>query len=143
MPKKIELKTKESKQSPTASLNALKDMQKRADAKKLLALFKKATGKPATMWGPSIIGFGSYTYTRSNGDVGEFLATGFSPRAQNLSIYILPGYGDHGDLLKKLGPHKLGKSCLYIKKLEDIDLNVLEQLVKAGLADLKKRYPVK
>lgn len=143
MPKKVELKTKETKQSPTTFLNTITDEKQRKDAKKLLTLFKNVTGKQPKMWGPAIIGFGSYTYTRSNGDVGEFLATGFSPRKGNLTLYIMPGYQDYSDLLKKLGPHKLGKSCLYIKKLEDIDTKVLEKLIKRGLTDLEKTHQVK
>lgn len=143
MPKQIDLKTKETSQSPGAFINTIKDPSKRADAKKLLTLFKRATGKPAKMWGPSIIGFGSYTYTRANGDVGEYFATGFSPRTSALTLYIMPGYTDYRDLLAKLGPHKLGKSCLYIQHLEKIDLTVLEKLIRTGLRDLKKHHPVK
>ncbi|MEX0918063.1 MAG: DUF1801 domain-containing protein [Candidatus Paceibacterota bacterium] len=143
MPKKIVLKTKETKRSPAAFLNTVTDKEQRTDAKKLLALFRKVTGKQPKMWGPSIIGFGSYTYTRSNGDVGEFLATGFSPRKGNLTLYIMPGYQNYDDMLKKLGPHKLGKSCLDIKELEDIDTQVLEKLIKRGLVDLKKTHLVK
>lgn len=141
MSKKIVLKNKETAQSPHAFIASITDPQKHRDAKRLLALFKKATGKPAKMWGPAMIGFGSYTYTRANGDVGEYFATGFSPRANALTIYIMPGYNDYGDLLSKLGPHTLGKSCLYIKHLENIDLAVLEKLIRAGLRDLKEKYP--
>lgn len=142
MPKKVVLKTKETKESVPAFLNAIEDDGKRTDAKKLLRIFTNATGKPAKMWGSSIIGFGSYTYTRANGETAEFMATGFSPRANALTLYIMPGYQDYGALLAKLGPHKLGKSCLYIKKLDDIDLKVLETLIKRGISDLKKTHSV-
>ena len=143
MPKKLTLKTRETGQSVTAFLNAIDDAEKRTDVKKLLAIFKKATGKPAKMWGAAIVGFGSYAYTRANGDSAEFMATGFSPRATALTLYIMPGYADYSDLLSKLGPHKLGKSCLYIKALDDIDTNVLARLIKRGLADLRKTHRVK
>lgn len=142
MPKKVVLKTRETKESVPAFLNAIEDDGKRTDAKKLLRIFTNATGKPAKMWGSSIIGFGSYTYTRANGETAEFMATGFSPRANALTLYIMPGYQDYGALLAKLGPHKLGKSCLYIKKLDDIDLKVLETLIKRGISDLKKTHSV-
>ncbi len=95
------------------------------------------------MWGSSIIGFGEYHYTYPSGQTGDWMATGFSPRKNALTIYIMPGYADYGALLKKLGPHKLGKSCLYIKRLSDIDTTILEKLVKRGITDLKKKYPVK
>ena len=142
MAKKVEMKTKETRASVPAFLDSIEDAAKRADVKKLLAIFKKVTGKPAKMWGPSIVGFGSYTYTRANGDTAEFMATGFSPRASALTLYIMPGYEDYGALLAKLGSYKLGKSCLYIKKLDDIDTKVLETLIKQGLTDLKKLHKV-
>jgi hypothetical protein len=94
------------------------------------------------MWGPTIIGYGQYHYTYGSGRAGEFLATGFSPRKANLSIYILPGYADFGAILSRLGKHTIGKSCLYVNKLADIDLDVLEELIRAGLDDLGTRWPV-
>lgn len=142
MPKKIELKTGKSKASVSAFITGVEDAKKRKDAKTLLALFKEVTGKPAVMWGPSIIGFGEFVYHRSNGDEGTYCATGFSPRSANLTIYIMPGYNDYGALLKKLGPHKLGKGCLYLKRLDDIDLKVLRELITRGLKDLKKTHKV-
>lgn len=116
---------------------------RRADAETLLALFERITGWNAKMWGPSLIGFGEYHYKYDSGREGDFLATGFSPRKANMSVYILPGYEDYEDILSRLGKHKMGKSCLYINKLADVDLDVLEELIKAGLADLSKKYPVK
>lgn len=92
------------------------------------------------MWGPSIVGFGSYVYHRSNGVRGEFMATGFSPRKSGPVLYIMPGYKDYSDLLNKLGKHKLGKSCLYLKSVADVDQKVLEKLIKCGLKDLKKTH---
>ncbi|MEM9336864.1 MAG: DUF1801 domain-containing protein [Patescibacteria group bacterium] len=141
MAKKIILKTAENKLSPATYIASLpKDQQ--AEAKMLLKLFKGATGKPAKMWGTSIIGFGKYIYHRSNGDEGEFLATGFSMRKSGPTLYIMPGYTDYSDLMKQLGPHKLGKSCLYLKNLEGIDLKIVTALIKQGLKDLAKTHTV-
>ena len=94
------------------------------------------------MWGPSIIGYGRYHYRYKSGREGDFLATGFSPRKANLSIYIMPGYQDYSEILNRLGKHKLGKSCLYVNKLADIDLEVLAELIRAGLQDLDRVWPV-
>ena len=140
MPKKVILKTKPNTASVSDFIKNISEDRLRQDCKTLLSLFKKATGKPAKLWGSSIIGFGSYTYHRSNGDEGKFMATGFSPRQSGPTIYIMPGYQDYNSLLKKLGPHKLGKSCLYLKNLEGINLIILEKLIKQGLSDLKKNH---
>ena len=140
MPKKIQLKTSKNKTSVSAFLNSIEDENLRRDSKALLRLFKESTGMKPKMWGTSIVGFGEYTYHRANGDEGNFMATGFSPRKSGPTLYIMPGYTDYRPLLKKLGPHKLGKSCLYLKSLEGIDLKVVDKLIKAGLKDLKKNY---
>lgn len=105
-----------------------------------MKVFKDATGLKPKMWGDSIIGFGEYTYYRSNGAEGQFMACGFSPRKSGPTLYIMPGYTDYGTILEKLGPHKLGKSCLYLKSLENIDLIVITKLIKMGLKDLKKNH---
>ncbi|MGH1464288.1 MAG: DUF1801 domain-containing protein [Cognatishimia sp.] len=115
---------------------------RRADAMVLLKLFAAETGFDPVMWGPSIIGFGRYHYRYATGREGDFLATGFSPRKANLSIYIMPGYQDYSEIMGRLGKHKLGKSCLYVNKLADIDLDVLRELIRAGVADLNKIWPV-
>lgn len=94
------------------------------------------------MWGPSVIGYGRYHYRYDSGREGDFLATGFSPRKAAISVYILPGYADFGAILKDLGKHRLGKSCLYINRLSDIDEGVLKRLIRAGLDDLGKRWSV-
>ena len=107
-----------------------------ADAKILVQLFATITGQSAKMWGPSIIGFGQYHYVYDSGREGDFLATGFSPRKANLSIYVMPGYQDYSEILSRLGKHKLAKACVYINKLSDIDIGVLEELIRAGLRDL-------
>ena len=108
----------------------------------LAALFQEVTRFAPQMWGPSIVGYGRYHYTYESGRQGDFLATGFSPRKAAFSIYILPGYTDFGPILDRLGKHKTGKSCLYVNKLADIDLAVLGELIRAGLADLARRWPV-
>lgn len=115
---------------------------RRADAIALNEMFTRVTGWQPRMWGPTMIGYGQYHYIYDSGREGDCLATGFSPRKANLSIYILPGYGDFGDYLARLGKHKIGKSCLYINKLADVDMGVLEELVRAGLDDLATRWPV-
>ena len=95
------------------------------------------------MWGPSIVGYGEYHYKYDSGREGDFLITGFSPRKQALTVYIMPGFSQYDDLMTKLGKYKTGRSCLYINKLEDIDLKVLETLIKKSAAYMKKKYGVK
>ncbi len=112
------------------------------DAAELVGIFTDATGFDPVMWGPSIVGFGRYHYRYATGREGDFLATGFSPRKTSLSIYIMPGYGAFDDILARLGKHKTGKSCLYVNKLDDIDLDVLRELIAAGLRDLSTHWPV-
>ena len=116
---------------------------RRQDAAVLVDLFSNVTEFAPKLWGDSIVGFGQYHYRYATGREGDFLATGFSPRKPNLSIYIMPGDGDFSDILKNLGKHKLGKSCLYINKLADIDLDVLAQLIAAGLERLDQIWPVR
>lgn len=115
---------------------------RRADAQTLNTLFQKITGHPPKMWGPTIIGYGQYHYTYDSGRQGDAIATGFSPRKSNLSIYIMPGYTDFDHILADLGKHKKGKSCLTINKLADVDINVLETLIRAGLADLGQQWNI-
>lgn len=115
---------------------------RRADAETLIELMGRITGWEAKMWGPAIIGFGEYHYKYDSGREGDFMRTGFSPRKQNMVVYIMPGYSDYGAILDRLGKHKLGKSCLYINKLADVDLTVLEELIRAGLDDMAKKYPL-
>ena len=116
--------------------------RKRAEARQLDALFRRVTGWAPVMWGPSMIGYGSYHYVYDSGREGDMLATGFSPRKARHSIYILPGYADYGPILDRLGKHATGKSCLYVNKLADIDLNVLAELIEAGVRDLSEKWPV-
>ncbi|MEY8095913.1 DUF1801 domain-containing protein [Falsihalocynthiibacter sp. S25ZX9] len=123
-------------------LAAVPSPQKRADAVELDALFRRVTRFDPVMWGPSIVGYGRYHYQYESGREGDFLATGFSPRKANFSIYILPGYADFSDILASLGKFKIGKSCLYFNKLADIDVAILERLISAGLKDLNTRWPL-
>ena len=110
------------------------------DCKTLVKLFKEVTGKPAKMWGPSIVGFGSYHYVYDSGREGDAPLLGFSPRKPDLVLYIAPYPGDL-ELKKKLGKHKAGAGCLYVRKLADIDPAVLRELARASLQALNKRYP--
>ncbi|WP_085804633.1 DUF1801 domain-containing protein [Roseovarius albus] len=135
-------KTQPSDIDPAAFISGVEHPTRRGDGEALLDLFGKVTGFQPRMWGPTIIGYGRYNYRYASGREGDFLATGFSPRKANLSIYIMPGYQDYGKILARLGKHKLGKSCLYVNKLADIDLEVLGELIRAGLADLDKIWPV-
>lgn len=140
MPKKVELKTAKNESNPKSFLSKISDKKLKEDCYILFELFEQATGLQAKMWGDSIIGFGEYTYFRSNGDEGQFMAAGFSARKSGPTIYFLPGSNDYAKELEKLGPHKLGKSCLYLKSLEGIDLKVLSKLIQKSMKDLKKKY---
>ncbi len=114
---------------------------KRQDAEDILAMMSELSGEPATLWGGSIIGFGQYHYRYDSGREGDFMRVGFSPRKANFSLYIMGGFENHQHLLDQLGKHKLGKSCLYINKLADIDQQVLRQLISDSLAHMQQRYP--
>lgn len=125
-----ELKTKPTDQSVEKFLNCVTNEKKRQDSKAILELMREVTGEEARMWGDSIIGFGSYHYTYKSGREGDWFLTGFSPRKQNLTLYIMAGFDEYDELLDKLGKYKTGKSCLYINKLDDVDTDVLRELVK-------------
>ncbi len=140
--KKIVLKTAKNTASVSAYLNSIESPSARKDGKALAKLFKNTTHTKPTMWGTSIVGYGEYTYHRANGDEGRILATGFSMRKSGPVLYIMPGYESYKDMLATLGKYKLGKSCLYIKRLDDIDLAVLAELIKLGIDDLKQKYDV-
>ncbi len=137
---KYEPKTKATAITPKAFIAAMDDGPRKKDAELLLPWMTKVTGLRATMWGPSIIGFGRYAYTYDSGQSGEMCMIGFSPRKANTVIYILPGYRDLSEPLSRLGKHKVGKSCLYINKLADIDMKVLEEIVAEGLAYMRRTY---
>ena len=135
-----ELKTNETKLSVTKFIGKVEDDQKRQDSQAILKLMKQVTKEEPKMWGGSMVGFGRFHYKSDSGREGDWFLTGFSPRKQNLTIYITPGFDKYESLMKKLGKHKTSKGCLYIKKLEDVDMKVLKQLIKQSYQDMKKRY---
>ena len=135
-----ELKTKKTGGSVTAYLNTIADKQKRADCKVVAKMMRAATGNQAKMWGSSIVGFGSYHYKYASGHEGTWPICGFSPRAQNISIYIMPGFSGFRKLMGILGKHKTGKSCLYIRKLGDVDQTVLQQLIDGSVKEMRRMY---
>lgn len=128
-----ELKTQPNSKSVEAFLNAIPDERKRQDSITLLEMMKQVTQAEPVMWGDSIIGFGSYHYCYESGREGDWFLTGFSPRKQNLTLYIMSGFDQYDALLAKLGKHSTGKSCLYVKRLKDIDLSTLEELVRRSV----------
>ena len=137
-----ENKTHETKASVNAFLKSVEHDRRREDALTLKALMDKITGCKAKMWGPSIGGYGKYHYKYDTGREGDHLITGFSPRKQSMVVYIMPGFSEYGTLMAKLGKYKTGRSCLYINKLDDIDLKVLEKLIRKSVAYMKKKYKV-
>lgn len=132
-------KTQPTKASVKAFINQVEDEQKREDAFAIQAMMERITGEKAVMWGESIIGFGIYTYKYASGRTGDWPITGFSPRKSNLTIYVMPGFDKYEELLKKLGKHKLGKSCLYIRKLDDVDRTILEEIVADGVKRMRSK----
>jgi hypothetical protein len=133
-----ELKTKRNQGDVEAFLNSVSDEKKRQDSFTVLELMKQVTGKEPELWGDSIIGFGSYHYKYASGREGDWFVTGFSPRKQNLTLYIMSGFDEYEQLLSKLGKHSTGKSCLYIKKIEDVDMDVLKELVKKSVKHMER-----
>lgn len=133
-----ELKTKPNNASIDKFLKGVKDEQTRADCYQIAEIMKKATKAEPKMWGTSIIGFGDYHYKSASGREGDWFVTGFSPRKQNLTLYIMGGFDEAGELLAKLGKHSLGKGCLYIKKLADVDIKVLNKLVTTNAKKMLK-----
>ena len=137
-----ENKTRPTTESVEAFLNAVTPDRRREEGRALDALFRDATGFVPQMWGASIVGYGSYDYLYESGRSGRFLATGFSPRKAHLVLYIMPGYDAANPILARLGKHRLGKSCLYINKLADVDRGVLAELIRHGLDRLEGFSPV-
>lgn len=136
-----ENKTQPTQESVAKFLNSIEDEQKRRDAKKIDRLFREISGEKPTMWGPSIIGYGTYHYKYASGREGDFMRLGFSPRVQSLTLYIMPGFRKYEKLLAGLGKHKIGKSCLYVKRLDDIDLDVLRALAEESWDEMNRKYP--
>jgi hypothetical protein len=125
-------KTKPETQSVAQYIDALPD-DRRKEVKKVVAMMKRVTGEKPTLWTGGMIGFGRYRYKYNSGHGGEWFLTGLAARNQNLTLYIISGFEPHAALLKKLGEHKTGKSCLYLKNLDDVDMDVLEQIVANGV----------
>lgn len=132
-----ELKTKKNEASVEHFLHSIADEQRRNDCLAVADLMKKATKAEPSMWGENIVGFGRYRYSYASGRQGEWFITGFSPRKQNLTLYLISGFAKHAELLQKLGKHKVGKSCLYINRLQDIHLPTLKELIKESVAVAK------
>ncbi|MDX8289307.1 DUF1801 domain-containing protein [Metabacillus indicus] len=136
-----ELKTKETDHSVVEFIEGVESPKKREDAYRLLDLFTETTGYEAKMWGPSIIGFGSYHYKYPTGHEGDAPLVGFSPRKAKISLYFATGDPDREELLKQFGKHTSGKACVYINKLADVDEEVLKQLIVQSVSFLEKTYP--
>ncbi len=140
-------KTIPTKVDPQDFLAAVEPERKREEARTLDAMFRRVTGEEPRMWGPSIIGYGEYRTTYDSGREVHWMRTGFSPRKAKHSLYLMGGYCDpetgekHGSALKRLGKYSRGKSCLYVNKLADIDMDVLEEMVRNDFEEMKRRYP--
>jgi len=140
---KVENKTRPQK-SPKALADYLANITpagRKEDAAVLLELMAEITGEPAVLWGPSIVGFGSYHYQYDSGREGDGPITGFAGRKANMVVYVMPGFSQYEKLLKKLGKHKTGASCLYLGRLSSVDMNVLEKLIRASVTHMRKKYP--
>ncbi len=135
-----ELKTKENDADVAAFLKSVAPDRRRDEAHQLHDMMARITGCPARMWGSSIVGYDRYHYKNVSGREGDWFVTGFSPRKQALSIYIMPGFSAYGDLLAQLGKHRIGKSCLYLTRLENADPGVLERLIEASVRDMWQKY---
>ena len=135
-----ENKTKPTKASVDDYIAARASERQYDDCQELIALLKKATRQPPKMWGPSIVGFGSYRYTYQSGHSGDAPFAAFAIRGRDLVVYLLPDLDEQESLLARLGPHKMGKSCLHITRLADIDKSVLRKLVSGSIAEAKRRY---
>lgn len=136
----------ENKTQPTAArvsafIDAVEDPDRRADCRTVAILMEAVTGEPPVLWGPSMVGFGRYHYRYESGREGDFFLVGFSPRKRDLTLYIMAGFERYPELMAKLGRYRTGKSCLYVKRLSDLDMDVLEELVRESVVHMRKRYP--
>lgn len=134
-------KTQQTIASVDDFIASVADSAQREDARVIIEIMERLSGEPARMWGPSIVGFGSYHYRYESGREGEMCRIGFSPRKGQTVLYIIDGFAGHAELLAQLGKHKTGKACLYIKRLADVDMAVLEQLCSRSLAYMAEKYP--
>ena len=135
-----ENKTQPTNASVTEFVKSIDDPRRRADVRKVAGMMRRATGKRPKMWGSSIVGYGTYHYKYASGREGDFMLTGYSPRKQALTVYVLAGFSRFAPLMKRLGKYKTGKSCLYIKRLEDVDESVLEQLIGESVSYMRDNY---
>jgi hypothetical protein len=134
-----EAKTKPTRVSVTKFIASVPDERRRSEARAMLKVMKAATGKRPRMWGPSIVGYGSYHYKYATGHEGDCFLAGFSPRKAAMTVYVMAGFKDFGPQLKKLGRHKKSVSCLYLPRLDEVDLKVLEQMIRKSVAAVEKR----
>ena len=134
------LKTRPSDASVEAFLDSVDNEDRREDARRVIAIMRQVTEEPAKMWGSRLVGFGSYHYRYASGREGDWPLTGLSPGKRNLTVYIMPGFDDYGEMLARLGKHRTGKSCLYVNRLRDVDLNVLKEIIRQSVADMRRRY---
>ncbi|MEQ9216677.1 MAG: DUF1801 domain-containing protein [Cyclobacteriaceae bacterium] len=123
-----------------AFIESVDEDKKRVDSFKLMEIMQEITREPPKMWGSSIVGFGNYHYKYESGREGDFFIVGFSPRKQNLTLYIMPGFERYGKLMANLGKYKTGKSCLYVKSLDEVDLEVLKELIGESVSYMNKKY---
>ena len=133
-------KTQPTDSDPRDFIASVENENRRQDAELMLGIMEEITGEKPVMWGPSLIGYGAYHYKYDSGREGDFFMTGFSPRKQNMALYIMPGFDRFPELMGKLGKHKTGKSCLYINKLKDVDMDVLKTLIEEGFQYIKNKY---
>lgn len=136
-----ELKTRKTGASVTAFLRSVEDPDRRRDCRRIAAMMRAATGARPAMWGPSMVGYGRYHYRYASGREGDWFECGYAPRAQNIVVYIMPGFGPFEPLMKRLGKYRTGKSCLYIKRLDDVDTDVLSKLIAESVVEIRRRYP--
>jgi hypothetical protein len=134
-----ENKTQPTDASVTAFLDAVEDETRRSDARRVLELMRDVTGEEPRMWGPSIVGFGDYHYRYESGREGDWFLTGFAPRKANLVLYIMSGFPRHAELMERLGKHRTGKSCLYVNRFDDLDLDVLRELIRRSVEHVADR----
>lgn len=134
-----ENKTQPTDASVTAFLDAVENETRRSDARRVLELMREVTGEEPRMWGPGIVGFGDYHYRYDSGREGDWFLTGFSPRKANLVLYIMSGFPRHAELMERLGKHRTGKSCLYVNRLDDLDLDVLRELIRRSVEHVANR----
>ena len=136
-----EPKTKPTRASVDRFIAAVPDPQRREESRRLVEMMQAATGDKPVLWGTAIVGFGRYHYRYDSGREGDWPITGFSPRKRELSLYIMSGFDRHADLLARLGRHRIGVSCLYLRRLDEIDMDVLDTLVRVSVDSMRERYP--